>query len=1201
MPLQTSEPPPGEPPPAALTLALAPAAAPAPVGDLGAPLPPLTLLRVIGRGKFSTVHLAALGGAAGPRVAVKRVALDGGARETALREVALLRALGSHPHIVRLLYAGIEREGECEGGGAATAEHGGGGSGDGDAGAAAAAAASAALCGGGNALLPSAAGAHDERTAASTWAPSSATDPSSASGAETLVLVCELADAGDLKRALRRMRERGARLAESAVWRLFAQLAEGVAHMHRCRVLHRDLKPANVFLTSRGCAKIGDLGLGRLLPLGELLEARSRVGTPLYMAPEVLRGEPQGAPADAWGLGCMLYELAALVSPFKERGGTLQTLFERVAVARYAPLGEGWSRGLRELVTRLLNADPAARAGVDEACDTAQCMAKAAEQAAEASAPAGLVAAVSPDDSREDALPRIVPPARARVPLLPRPASAAPAGMASQAAAPSRGPPVRARSAQFHSTLLHAAAEVQLPPRGGGSACDDHGGATPEGGSAMGTSPLSASSHSPVATMASSATFDSGGAAHEDAREQSAPRCGGCAGARASACSLGEGRGERCSVGAPDMVRAPYIFPSLKPPPLPLPIIVAMMRGGGQPLHASRPPSSGGSGGGRGGGPLPASLLSSAPVLPAHAPAIAPTTATAPFEPPAAAPPHDALRVSAQHAGKVLTERFARAGLLQTPVLLPGRSDADARGYAAAVVDPTFFLYLSGAAASEPAGVDGPRSSGGEDKGATSTATRKLCALLRVAASLLCVSNAQLAADAVSAAADGLSLRGDAAVDAAGAALRAMAPTMMLSPAWGLGAALPSAEQLAAGGGPAALSLLLHLADAAMTARGAAASLDSGWAVDAANDGSSGPTTDGSAADGGSLSLDGSDGGDSNGSSHDDCEGNGFGDDDDLIAGSEDEGDGSGTEDKAGGSMNEGLAAGQGAAGDDSGNDGGAGDGKRGGLRVRLLPPLPPPADPQSWRAEAARLAPRLEALDAALADAVAGRAGGTRWRAHLAAAGVGIAVLDAAGLAGGGVTAALTEISRSAAAEAQGVRLGEARLDAMARSAAAAAAVSGPLHAGDAAPEALLHDGGGAGGMGISGSGMGDLLRDMRDAQLRVYASGDEASRRSARVAELTRRVHSLGDRAEEVAEAVAMRNAALSGTAPLQALRSALTTLRAESRALDVRLGLLSYTVMQLRLDDERHVQARARQGGGGTQEGGEKVRGNASFKAS
>jgi serine/threonine protein kinase len=87
---------------------------------------------------------------------------------------------------------------------------------------------------------------------------------------------CWSAEAGDLKRQLRKAKERDARFDERVVWKYFSQIADAVAHMHSKRIMHRDLKPANIFLTLTGTVKVGDLGLGRLLS-EKTLEAKSKV------------------------------------------------------------------------------------------------------------------------------------------------------------------------------------------------------------------------------------------------------------------------------------------------------------------------------------------------------------------------------------------------------------------------------------------------------------------------------------------------------------------------------------------------------------------------------------------------------------------------------------------------------------------------------------------------------------------------------------------------------------------------------------------------------------------------------------------------------------------------------------------------------------------------------------------------------------
>ena len=74
--------------------------------------------------------------------------------------------------------------------------------------------------------------------------------------------------------------------------------------------MHRDIKPANVFITGSGVMKLGDMGLGRQLSQ-ESVAAFSKVGTPLYMSPELLKGDGYDMKSDIWSLGCVLVSEAA--------------------------------------------------------------------------------------------------------------------------------------------------------------------------------------------------------------------------------------------------------------------------------------------------------------------------------------------------------------------------------------------------------------------------------------------------------------------------------------------------------------------------------------------------------------------------------------------------------------------------------------------------------------------------------------------------------------------------------------------------------------------------------------------------------------------------------------------------------------------------------------------------------------------------
>ena len=82
---------------------------------------------------------------------------------------------------------------------------------------------------------------------------------------------------------------------------------QGLLSLHDKCVLHRDIKPKNVFLTGKAHVRLGDLGCAKLMKGGL---ARTQIGTPYYMSPEIWSNHTYDAKSDMWALGCLLFELA---------------------------------------------------------------------------------------------------------------------------------------------------------------------------------------------------------------------------------------------------------------------------------------------------------------------------------------------------------------------------------------------------------------------------------------------------------------------------------------------------------------------------------------------------------------------------------------------------------------------------------------------------------------------------------------------------------------------------------------------------------------------------------------------------------------------------------------------------------------------------------------------------------------------------
>ena len=107
-------------------------------------------------------------------------------------------------------------------------------------------------------------------------------------------------------------------LAEVEILTIFTQIVLALRHVHSKRIMHRDLKPDNVFVDKQGDSTtfiIGDFGVGSFLS-STVDKAKTFVGTPQYIAPEIHSGLQYGYEADVWALGCILYELCALKKPF---------------------------------------------------------------------------------------------------------------------------------------------------------------------------------------------------------------------------------------------------------------------------------------------------------------------------------------------------------------------------------------------------------------------------------------------------------------------------------------------------------------------------------------------------------------------------------------------------------------------------------------------------------------------------------------------------------------------------------------------------------------------------------------------------------------------------------------------------------------------------------------------------------------------
>ncbi|GAB4828275.1 Son of sevenless 2 [Ancistrocladus abbreviatus] len=152
------------------------------------------------------------------------------------------------------------------------------------------------------------------------------------------------------------------RLSEEECRKYFQQLIDAVSHCHSKGVYHRDLKPENLLLDSRGNLKVSDFGLSALPKQGvDLLH--TTCGTPNYVAPEVLSGQGyDGAAADVWSCGVILYVLMAGYLPFEE--ANLPTLYKKISAAEFTcPFW--FSPSAKSLIDKILDPNPKSRIKIE--------------------------------------------------------------------------------------------------------------------------------------------------------------------------------------------------------------------------------------------------------------------------------------------------------------------------------------------------------------------------------------------------------------------------------------------------------------------------------------------------------------------------------------------------------------------------------------------------------------------------------------------------------------------------------------------------------------------------------------------------------------------------------------------------------------------------------------------------------------------
>ncbi|XP_034483327.1 serine/threonine-protein kinase Nek3 [Drosophila innubila] len=132
--------------------------------------------------------------------------------------------------------------------------------------------------------------------------------------AGTMNIVMEYASNGTIRNVIQQTRSAGG-VASARLLRYFSDMIIGLEYLHIRHVIHRDIKPENMLLDANDRVKFADFGISNIhTPLKEL--PWRVLGTPLYMAPEIMCGGKCDFKSDIWSLGLVLYELCIGRNPF---------------------------------------------------------------------------------------------------------------------------------------------------------------------------------------------------------------------------------------------------------------------------------------------------------------------------------------------------------------------------------------------------------------------------------------------------------------------------------------------------------------------------------------------------------------------------------------------------------------------------------------------------------------------------------------------------------------------------------------------------------------------------------------------------------------------------------------------------------------------------------------------------------------------
>ncbi|KAL4500532.1 hypothetical protein ABPG72_002956 [Tetrahymena utriculariae] len=166
-----------------------------------------------------------------------------------------------------------------------------------------------------------------------------------------LCIVMDYADGGDLNQVITKARSN---IPEEQILNWLLQLSLALNYVHNKNIIHRDIKAQNVFLSSNNIVKLADFGIARILSCTKD-KAQTFIGTPYYLAPELVNSDPYTTKADIWSLGVLIYHLCTLKPPFE--ADNIPSLMIKISRGQFPPIPQIYSKELRYLVNEMLTVD----------------------------------------------------------------------------------------------------------------------------------------------------------------------------------------------------------------------------------------------------------------------------------------------------------------------------------------------------------------------------------------------------------------------------------------------------------------------------------------------------------------------------------------------------------------------------------------------------------------------------------------------------------------------------------------------------------------------------------------------------------------------------------------------------------------------------------------------------------------------------